>query len=70
MRKRERYTADRIIKTFLLTVFSVMCLCALFVCTQYAGEKTRHTIDGSEAQTVSTEEIESFLRDRLGNLCG
>ena len=56
--------SELIIKNFLLAAFCIMCVTALFVCTEYARNNTRRRIDGSESARITDDEIVLFFYNK------
>ena len=65
--KNEHNCVYGIIKNFLLTVFTVMCVCAMLLCVSHAGNVTAHFIDGSQPETVSLSEVQAFFGELKEN---
>ncbi len=63
MKKNKRYdeTLPEIIKSFLLSVFVIMCITALITATEYAGDITGERLGIRERDTVTTEDLRDFF---------
>ncbi len=63
MKKNKRYdeTLPEIIKSFLLSVFVIMCITALITATEYAGDITGGRLGIRERDTVTTEDLRDFF---------
>ncbi|MBO5396343.1 MAG: hypothetical protein J6A97_05615 [Clostridia bacterium] len=63
MKKNKRYDKKllEIIKSFLLSVFVIMCITALITATEYAGDITGGRLGIRERDTVTTEDLRDFF---------
>ncbi len=63
MKKNKGYdkTLFEIIKSFLLSVFVIMCITALITASEYVGDVTGGRLGIRERDTVTTEDLRDFF---------
>ena len=63
MKKNKGYdkTLLKILKGFFLTVFVIMCVCALICASEYTADVTGERLGIRERDTVTTEDLRDFF---------
>ena len=63
MKKNKRYDRAlvKILRNFFLTVFVILCICALICASEYAADVTGERLGIRERDTVTAEDLRDFF---------